>query len=124
MPATKPLVIYVENDDPVTENVLVEFLTDLGDTALPIRSDEDLLERLKTSDPKPDVLITSLADGDEDAFELLRQAHQQDPDESVILVTNDRTRNLTASEAASCGVIAFLREPIRLAELEIYLNRL
>ena len=49
--------------------------------------------------------------------------HQQHPTIAVILITNGGT-DLSASEAASCGVHFFLREPIRLSELELYLTRL
>ena len=123
MPLAGPLVIYVEHDDPVVEQTLLEFLTDLGNTAVAIGSDDELREKLETNDPKPDVLITSLANGDEDGFELLRQMHQQHPKIALILITNGG-RSLSASEAAACGVHAFLREPIRLSELELYLTRL
>jgi DNA-binding NtrC family response regulator len=123
MPLPRPLVIYVEHDDPVVEQTLLEFLTDLGHTAVPIGSDDDLLAKLAASDPKPDVLITSLAGGDGDGFDLLRQTHQQHPEVALILITNGG-RSLTASEAAPCGVTALLREPIRLSELELYLTRL
>ena len=94
-----------------------------GSCAVPLRSHDDLREKLETSDPKPDVVITSLAEGDEDGFELLQQTHQQYPKIAIILITNGG-RSLTASEAASCGVHAFLREPIRLSELELHLTRL
>lgn len=123
MPPTRSLVIYVQNDDPVVEQVLLEFLDDLGNTAVQIGSDGDLREKLETSDPKPDVIITSLTDADEDSFQLLQQTHQKYPELALILITNGG-RSLSASEAASCGVQAFLREPIRLSELELYLTRL
>lgn len=123
MPLPHPLVIYVEHDDPVVEQTLLEFLTDLGNTAVAIGSGDDLRAKLATADPKADVLITSLANGDEGGFELLQQTHQQYPEIVVILITNGG-KSLTASEATSCGVTAFLREPIRLSELELYLTRL
>lgn len=87
------------------------------------RMNDDLRKKLETSDPKPDVLITSLADGNEDGLQLLQQTHQQYPELAIILITNGG-RSLSASEAASCGLTAFLREPIRLSELELYLTRL
>jgi DNA-binding NtrC family response regulator len=123
MPLPGPLVIYVEHDNAVVEQTLVEFLTDLGNTAVAIGSDDELREKLKAADPKADVLITSLGNGDEDGFELLQQTHQQYPKLAVMLITNGG-RDLTASEAAKCGVHFFLREPIRLSELELYLTRL
>ena len=123
MPPTRSLVIYVQNYDPVVEQILLEFLDDLGNTAVQIGSDDDLREKLETSDPKPDVIITSLSDADEDSFQLLQQTHQQSPELAVILITNGG-RSLSAAEAASCGVQAILREPIRLSELELYLSRL
>ena len=123
MPATRSLVIYVQYEEPVVEQTLLEFLTDLGNTAVRITSDDDLRETLEDSDPKPDVLITSLAKDNQDGFEQLRQTHQQYPQLAIILITNGG-RSLSATEAAACGITAFLREPIRLSELELYLTRL
>lgn len=123
MPPTRPLVIYVGHDDPVVLQTLLEFLTDLGHAAFPFRSDDELRTKLETSSPKPDVVITSLAAGDPEGFELLRQTHQQHPQIALVLITNSG-RGLSAAEAASCGLHAFLREPIRLSELELYLTRL
>jgi DNA-binding NtrC family response regulator len=117
-----PLVIYVQNDNPVVEQTLLDFLGDLGNKAVAVR-DDDLSEKLKTSDPTPDLLITSLPDNEEGGFELLRQTHQQYPELAVFLITNGG-RALSAIAATECGVNAFLREPIRLSELEFYLTRL
>ena len=119
--STRSLLIYVCIDNPIVEQTLLEFLTDLGYTALPAGSDDDLSEMLEASDPKPDVLITSLGNAGMDDSKLLQKTHQQYPKLALILITNGG-RSLSASEAESCGVIAFLREPIRLSELELYLT--
>jgi DNA-binding NtrC family response regulator len=117
------LLIYVDHDDPVVEQTLLEFLADLGDSATACGSFDEVRTKLDTSDPKPQAVITNLITRDLEAMKLLRQTHEQHPNVALMLITNGG-RNLSATEAASCGVYAFLREPIRLSELELYLTRL
>ena len=118
-----PLLIYVDHDDPVVRQTLLEFLTDLGDSATACGSFDEVRTKLETSDPKPQAVITNVIERDVDAHELLRKTHEQHPNVVLVLITNGG-RNLSAAEAASCGVFAFLREPLRLSELELYLTRL
>jgi len=117
------LLIYVDHDDPVVEQTLLEFLTDLGDSATACGSFDEVRTKLETNDPKPQAVITNVIERDVEATELLRETHQKHPNVPFVLITNGG-RNLSATEAASCGVYAFLREPLRLSELELYLTRL
>lgn len=126
MSVTNSFTIYIGHQDPVVDQTLIEFLNDLGNQAAGFDSDADLRAKLALTDPQADVVITSLefvSVGDVDSVALLQQMHQQHPTVALILITNGG-RKLSASESASCGVIAFLREPIRLSELEHYLTRL
>ena len=84
---------------------------------------EEVQTKLDTSDPKPQMVLTNVITRDLEAIELLRETHEQHPNVALALITNGG-RNLSATEAASCGVFAFLREPLRLSELELYLTRL
>ena len=114
-----PLVIYVGSDDQVVEQTLIDFLSDLGNQAAGFDSNADLTSKLASS--PADVVITSLdyvsQDG-ADGIQFLQQIHQKFPKVAVILITNGGP-DISASEAASCGVRYFLREPIRLSELEL-----
>jgi DNA-binding NtrC family response regulator len=123
MSDTHSFLIYVDHDDPVVEQTLLEFLTDLGHSATRCGSFDEVQTKLETSDPKPQMVITNVITRDLEAMELLRETHEQHPTVAMALITNGG-RNLSATEAASCGVYAFLREPLRLSELEIYLTRL
>ena len=123
MSDTRSLLIYVDHDDPVVEQTLLEFLTDLGHTATACDSFEEVQTKLDTSDPKPQMVLTNVITRDLEAIELLRETHEQHPNVALALITNGG-RNLSATEAASCGVFAFLREPLRLSELELYLTQL
>lgn len=117
------LLIYVDHDDPVVMLTLLEFLTDLGHAATRCGSFDEVQTKLETSVPKPQVVLTNLITRDLEGMERLRETHEQHPNVSLVLITNGG-RNLSATEAASCGVCAFLREPLRLSELELYLTRL
>ena len=123
MSDTRSLLIYVDHDDPVVEQTLLEFLTDLGHTPTACDSFDEVQTKLDTSDPKPQMVLTNVITRDLEAIELLRETHEQHPNVALALITNGG-RNLSATEAASCGVYAFLREPLRLSELELYLTRL
>ena len=85
MPVARPLLIYVDQDDPVVEQTLLEFLTDLGHAAAPIGSDDELRAKLETTSPKPDVVITTLSPPDLDGFQLLRETHQRYPEIALVL---------------------------------------
>ena len=119
----RSLLIYVDHDDPVVEQTLLEFLTDLGHTTIACDFFDEVQTKLEASDPKPQMVLTNVITRDLEAIELLRETHEQHPNVALALITNGG-RNLSATEAVSCGVYAFLREPLRLSELELYLTRL
>lgn len=121
----RPLVIYIGSEDPIMGQTLIEFTIDLGNHAGGFESNADLSAKLAQTEPKVDVVITSLdfvSQDDANGIQFLQQMHQQHPNVALILITNGGT-DLSASEAASCGVHYLLREPIRLSELELYLTR-
>jgi DNA-binding NtrC family response regulator len=122
---SRPLVIYINHPDQVVKQTLLEFVDDLGNQGTGFESGDDMRAKLAQINPKADMVIASLesiSDVNREGIAFFQQIHQQYPELAVTLITNGGG-NLTASEAASCGVRYFLREPIRLSELELYLTR-
>lgn len=105
---------------------LIEFATDLENRAAGFNSADDLRVRLAQTNPQTDAVIAnldSLSNVEADAIAFLQQMHQQHPTVALMMITNGGA-DLTAREAAECGVHFFLREPIRLSEVEYYLTRI
>ena len=119
----RSLVVCVDHDDPVVMQTLLEFLVDLEHTAIACDSFYEVETKLATSDPKPQIVLTNIVTRDLEAVKLLQSTHAKHPNVTLLLITSG-DRNLSVTEAASCGVYAFLREPLRLSELELYLMRL
>jgi hypothetical protein len=123
---SRPLVIYINHPDQIVKQTLLEFADDLGNRAAGFDSGDDLQAKWAGNDAKADVVITSLAaiaNVDSEAITFFQKMHQHQPTVALILITDGGT-DLTASEAAECGVHFFLREPIRLSEVEFYLTRI
>ena len=119
-------MIYINHPDQIVKQTLLEFAEDLGNRAAGFDSADDLRTKLALTDPKADAVIASLesiSNLDAEAITFFQQMKQQDPIVALILINNGGN-GVSASEAASCGVQFFLREPIRLSELELYLTRL
>jgi DNA-binding NtrC family response regulator len=117
------LVIYVVHNDGLVRQTLLEFLADLGHAARTIASLAELLAELEAHHGQVDLVIAQLELLGPQGAELLRETHQRRAELDFLLITNDGPR-LTASEAHAAGVFAYLREPLRLYELELWLARL
>ena len=117
----QPWNIAIRCDDSVVSQTLAEFVTDLGNSTFHVDTAE-LTNRLEDADSKVEILITSVEQSGENGVEYLQSMHKKHPKVAVMLNTNGGT-SLFATEAKSCGVHYFLREPIRLSGLEFYLSR-
>ena len=109
--------IHVVHDDRVVRQTLLDFLSYLGYSAIPIRSADELLASLEARHQKVHVVVAKLAKGGAD---ILRAVHERYPQVTFLLIT-DVFGSFPAAEAVSYGVFAYLLEPIQLCELELSL---
>jgi DNA-binding NtrC family response regulator len=114
--------IYVIHDNAVVVQTLLEFLSELGYSPTPLRSASELLTG-RENGRKADAVLVKRDVVDEGFVGTLHELHQRRPRSAFILV-GSALGSLPAAQAISCGVYAYLREPIRLSELELVLARL
>jgi DNA-binding NtrC family response regulator len=117
------MVVYIVDNDPLVLQTLLDFLSELGHTAVPILSARELLVSIDEEHPKADVVIVKPEAIGPDCLDVLREIHHRHADLAFILVSG-AYGGFPAQETVSCGVYAFLRQPIRLSELELSLIRL
>lgn len=116
------LVICVLHADMLVRQTLVDFLADLGHLAVAVRSDAELLAALQSGARRVDLALVQAGLWQASRADFLSQMHQQAPRTAFLLITNSGSMP-PADQARERGVIAYLREPIRLCELELLLDR-
>ncbi len=116
------MAVYVLHDDAVVVQTLLDFLSELGYSAMPAYSIHELLSALRSGAQRPDTVIAKQEMLGAACVATLRELHELHPDLAFLLVTS--SGSVTAAEAISCGVYTYLRPPIRLSELELSLARL
>jgi DNA-binding NtrC family response regulator len=114
--------IYLVSNEPIIGKTLQNFLSNLGHEAVPIKSACELLEKL-WNESQPDVIIGDFYISEDRAVTLIRELHKRYPDTAIVPMTVDKPI-ISAQEAISYGVYAYLRKPIHLYELELLLVRL
>lgn len=110
-------------DDQIVSRTLNEFLSELGHEAIALGSGCGLLKEMEDCALHGDLIITELNPNRKVDIQLIHDLHKRYPDAPFILAT-DTGSILPSTMAISCGVYAYLRKPISLAELELMLSRL
>jgi two-component system KDP operon response regulator KdpE len=111
----------VAHENAVVVQTLTEFLGELGHSVLSVRSAADLAARLEGGFDPPELVLIQLGVPELDSVDVLRALHQRFPEMVFVLIANDR--GIPAADAVACGVEGYLREPIRLRELELLVAR-
>lgn len=115
--------IYLVDDEPIVNKTLQEFLFELGHEIVSIRAAYELLGNLEKEPHPVDLIIADFCMTKGNAVTMIRKVHEQYPGIAIVLMTVGSLL-LPTAEAISYGVYAYLRKPIRLAELELLLARL
>ena len=116
---THRMRICLVGEESIATQTLQEFLSDLGHNVISVRSSHELLDQLKFR--SADVMIANLGMAGNDTW--IREVHRRYPEVAIVLMTTGHP-SLSAEEALSYGVYAYLHKPISLAELELLLVRL
>jgi GGDEF domain-containing protein len=122
-------VALVEGDE-MLRDTLAEFVGELGYSGHTWASLGELYEALQRGDATADLLLTEfltgVADvpGGRDAMHTLRKLYVESPRRPVVLIASAREARLSAADAVSCGIHAFLHRPVSLTEFELVLHRL
>jgi NtrC-family two-component system response regulator AlgB len=114
--------IYLVDDETIVNKTLQDFLSELGHEVVSVKSADELLDSLEKAFKPVDLIIADLHMAKENAVTLIREAHKRYPDIDIVLMTAGGPL-LPTEKAISYGVYAYLRKPIRLAELEFLLAR-
>ena len=117
------MVIYVLHANIVVRQTLIDFLADLGHVAAAVQTDAELLAALQAGRRPADLVLVQAGHWQASRADFLYQMHQKYPEMAFLLITNS-SGTPSAAQARKCGVIAYLREPIRLSELELLLDGL
>ncbi len=112
--------ILVVDDDEVIRQLLNEALTMEGYRPTTVKSGEEAVRILKTS--QFDVIITDLSMPGMSGLELIRQTNEEHPDVPKIIITGAGTLE-DAIESIRIGAYDYIRKPLNLGELWIVLNR-
>ena len=99
------------------------FLADLGYSAAGVSSLWELEAGMELDRPPADIVVAQWDTAGRSGRDALREMHRRHPDVAVVLVVSAQA-GVPAAEALLCGVYAYLREPLRLGELEMLLARL
>ena len=118
METRKPVVLIVDDEEP-TRRILKLNLQDRYQVLL-ARNGEEALQQL--SQTPVDVLVTDMRMPGLSGLDLLRQVHERWPDLPVIVVTAYGTIE-NAVEAMRQGAYDYLQKPIKIAELEVLLEK-
>lgn len=118
METRKPVVLIVDDEEP-TRRILKLNLQDRYQVLL-ARNGEEALQQL--SQTPADVLVTDMRMPGLSGLDLLRQVHERWPDLPVIVVTAYGTIK-NAVEAMRQGAYDYLQKPIKIAELEVLLEK-
>jgi len=118
MTQRKPTILIADDEEP-TRRVLRLNLQDRYNVLL-ARNGEEALQQLEQS--AVDVLVTDMRMPGMDGLTLLRHVHKRWPELPVIVVTAYGTIE-NAVEAMRQGAHDYLQKPIKLAELEVLLER-
>ena len=113
---TKQRKICVVHGNPIVARTVVDFLGDLDYEAVAIQTAEDLEARLEAEVPQTaTVVVAQLEMLGADPVGRLRRIRARQPHVAFLLMDDG---SFPVSESVACGVRAFLRLPLRLAELE------
>lgn len=115
--------VCVVAEDDVVRGMIDDFLTDRGHVVVPIKYLSDLPDTLARDTGAIDVIIAPLPGGSEWARKLVHGVHRTHPEIRFVAMTAQGSV-ISAQQAVSCGVHAYLHTPVRLAELELVLIRL
>ena len=118
METRKPVVLIVDDEEP-TRRILKLNLQDRYQVLL-ARNGEEALQQL--SQTPVDVLVTDMRMPGLSGLDLLKQVHERWPDLPVIVVTAYGTIE-NAVEAMRQGAYDYLQKPIKIAELEVLLEK-
>lgn len=121
-PPQETLVAVVDRDE-LVRSTLTGFVRDLGYQVTGHATVDELWNAVLRGEGTPGLVIAELAQNGHDPRRVLFELHRARPWVPV-LVTDTCGLRLDAAEAVACGVHAWLRKPIRLAELELLLHRL
>jgi CheY-like chemotaxis protein len=115
--------ICLIDDECIVRSTLREFLEELGHQVTIAETGDEYVALHAATNPDPDVIITDLRMPGTNGTNLLRELHRLCP-EVPILVMSGNPSDLSPGDAISTGVHAYLRKPVRFAELEVVLVRL
>lgn len=115
--------ICVVDDEAVITRVIENFLTDLGHQVVTWSTGQALLEHLDAGNKGPDLMIVDLNLGDISGAAVIEQAHEVAPLTRFILMSGMAAPTMSDTPARR-AVVAFLRKPLRLAELEFAVDQI
>ena len=122
MVIARQLKIYVLHGDAVVARTVADFLGDLEYEAVPLHAAEDLEASLEAENPQtPVAVVVELETLGTDPVGRLRRIQVGRPNVAFLLMDDG---GCAVSETGAGGVRAFLRQPLRLAELELALASL
>jgi len=122
-PPPKETQVAVVDRDALVRQTLKGFVDDLGYASTDYVTVSELWASVQRGDGTPNLIVTELAQNGHDPRSVLFQLHRARPWVPVLLTDSCGLR-LDAAEAVACGVHAWLRKPVRLAELELLLHRM
>ena len=108
-------ILVVEDERPYRE-LLAKQLGKRGYAVTAVSSAEEALEQ-----PDPDVLLSDISLPGLSGLELIRRLKDRSPSTEVIVLTG-KGSIATAVEAMGLGAYHYCEKPIKLAELELYVQ--
>jgi len=113
--------IAVIDTEPIVLSTLQDFLSDSGHRVEIFDSPEELTAGL-ACESKIDVVLVDPHMPGLSSLDLVRRIHSRTPQTPIIIMSGTHS-TLSADDAVINGVFAYLRKPVRLAELEVLLVR-
>ena len=110
-PATRVLVV---DDDPLMNQMIVDYLREHGMPALSASSGEEMARHLATGEPS--LVILDLRLGQEDGLDLLREIRSHS-DLPVIITTGHRRDEIDRVVGLELGADDYVTKPFSLREL-------
>ena len=117
---TQGVRILVVDDDQELADGLVEYLSNLGYSAVPAYSGGEGLNRFEKGAFQ--LVITDLKMPEMDGFELLEAVKARDSQAVVVVVTGHGTIE-SAVKAIKDGAYDFITKPFKMEELEVIIDR-